>query len=553
MTEYRTADLASWISERATRGPVHIAARDDAGWIDRNYLTRDIDSLSLELAAGPEERYHLSVDEMGDGLQLERRVRLAFTVVGVNEDQQLQRENVEILLEFPRLDVEAMPDFGGETVTLPTAMLQYVDSDREEHANYRSVTANRVAGLETEKKQLVRFLETGNRQWGLSEPTGIILEGPPGTGKTELVMEVCQEKYGALPVTISGPEVLSKWVGESERLLREKFEETLETTHRILYIDELDAIARRRAESSQDYIAQLVSQLLVLLDGVEAKDEDPDERPLRVLASTNIAQVIDPALLRPGRLGNRPIQFGRPSEWERIAIVHHYLENIHASSGGRLGETLRRGVTTPDGISVIRQLAREMEGFTGADIEDLIQESVSRLRMENQEELSRDFLEEVLKSGFSSSDKYRTREFTPDDLTGLDSGSVATDQQVIELVPEEANTEHAEQLAKRYFSSFAKTAPTDRRYVFRTVSPQHLLAADSEQTREQTAAAFQHIESERVCLYLTDMEVLARARTHSSLVQTVIEVVNEQLIQWHEENVLLVEAGEETESLFCFE
>lgn len=551
MSEVSPTPLSTWIAEHAKSETVRIGARDGTGWIDRNLLATNVDSFQLELVDGPTYRYRLSLSEVENGLHLERRVRIVFSVVGVNEDQRLQRENVEIVLDFPGLDIDAVPEFDGKTAILPAPLLNRVD--REDDETFRSVTANRVAGLEDEKDQLVRFLETGNRRWGLSEPTGIILEGPPGTGKTELVMEVCQEKYGALPVTISGPEVLTKWVGESERLLREKFEETLETAHRILYLDELDAIARTRAESSQDYTAQLVSQLLVLLDGVEAKWKIDDERPLRVLASTNIAQVIDPALLRPGRLGNRPIQFGRPSERERTAILHHYLENIHASTGGRLGGTLRRFVTTEDGIDDIRGLAREMEGFTGADIEDLVQEAVSRLRMADRDELTHEFLEAVLKSGFNSSDKYRTREFTTTDLVDVDAGSISTDRRVIELGPEESTTVEAERVAKRYFSAISDETPSESQYVFRTVSPRHLLAADSERTREQTAAAFQHIESERLCLYLTDLETVARARTHSSLVRTVIEVVNEQLIQWHEDNVLLVEASDETESLLCLE
>lgn len=550
MAEGTSADLTSWLRQQAADGTVRIAARDDTGWIDRRQLLKNLETFSVELVDGPTERYRLTLDAEDDELRLLERLRLVYRVVGVNEDQELQRDNVELVVELPSDAVGTVPDFGGSVQTLPAELLRYVDSD--DHESYAAVAANRVAGLEAEKAELVRFLETGNRRWGLSEPTGIILEGPPGTGKTELVMEVCQERYGALPVTISGPEVLSKWVGESERLLRDKFEETLETSHRILYIDELDAIARTRAESSQDFTAQLVSQLLVLLDGVEAKRDADDDRPLRVIASTNIAQVIDPALLRPGRLGNRPIQFARPAERARATILHHYLESIHASVDGRLGETLRRAVTSTDGLDVLRRLARGMEGFSGADIEDVVQEAVSQTRMQEREALTADFLADILESGFTSASKYRTREYSASDVAGADPGP-ASDRRVYELPAGEASVEAAERVAKGHFASLADGAPEDRRYVFRAVSPRHLLAADTERTREETAAAFQHVESERLCLYVEGLRTLARARTHSSLVRTVIEVANEQLIQWNDENLLVVEASGEAEDLLCIE
>lgn len=554
MSEGEIDRLPSWLHERAAEGTVRVAARDDDGWIDRKELTNDVEWFRVDLAADPEERYDLLLDESDEELRLEGRTRLVFRVIGVNEDQFLQRENVEILVELPGVDPEEVLEFGTETLTLPASVLDRVDSGREAHENYQSVAANRVAGLEPEKRRLVRFLETGNRQWGLSEPTGVILEGPPGTGKTELVMEICQERYGSVPVTLSGPEVLNKWVGESERLLRQKFEETLDSTHRILFIDELDAIAQKRSESSQDYTAQLVSQLLVLLDGVETKGRDPDERPLRVMASTNIAHVIDSALRRPGRLGNRPIHVGRPSEKERIAILHHYLESIYASSGGRLGDELRRGVTREDGIEVLRRLALEMEGFTGADIEDVVQEAVSRTRNRDEEVLTVGTLEEVLRTAFSRPTRYRTREFTGSDLPERSSqpASVSLGQRVIELDAEGAEEDRAEQVAKGYFAELERTAPDDRRYVFRTVTPRDLLADDPARTRERTVEAFQHPESERLCVYLRGIGTLAQARTHSSSVQTVIEVLNEQLIRWSDENVLLVDANEETESLLCF-
>lgn len=554
MSNDTSSNLSSWLREYGTTDIVCVGVRDEDGWVDRNKLTEFVDSFDVELASEPTERYTLSVEATGNTLRLRHRIRIVFRVLGINEDKQLQRNNVEIVVELPGADSDDVPEFSGETETLPAAFLDYVDLEDKEYENFSPVAANRVAGLETEKRRLARFLETGNQQWGLTEPTGLILEGPPGTGKTELVMEICQEQYGELPVTISGPEVLSKWVGESERHLREKFEETLDTSHRILYVDEIDAIARTRTEASQDYVAQLVSQLLVLLDGVDAKGTRSGERPLRVVASTNIAQVIDPALRRPGRLGNRPIQVGRPSEKERVAILHHYLENVHASEDGQLGETLRRGVTTPDGIDSLRRLAAEMEGFTGADIEDIVQEAVGRTRTRGNDALTIDFLKTVLETEFDRPNKYRTKEFMTDDLASINAPSKPFDQAVVELDTGNAVDERAEQVAKRHFSGLARDAPRDQRYVFRTVAPEDILADTTEQTRERTASVFQHINSERLCVYFDEIETLAQVQKHTPLAETAIEVVNEQLIQWHEDNVLLIEESDETDSLlYCFE
>jgi SpoVK/Ycf46/Vps4 family AAA+-type ATPase len=354
--------------------------RDSEGWMDRELvkerLKKEDEENFVETSDEPEKRYTFSTKD-GEVTAWNR-----YTMPGIEE-------GVELVVELRNGDI---PWTGSEELPVGTGVL-----------DYKPVGANHVAGLEDEKEEILDFLRGIDKDFGLSEQTGIILQGPPGTGKTELVREICKERYGSVPVTVSGPEILSKWVGESERALRSKFEEARNTRHKVLYIDELDAIGRSRDGSSESYSAQVVAQLLVLLDGVEAKtraestNADEDEKSLKVIASTNKPDVVDEALRRPGRLGNLPIQFEKPDETEKKAILHHYLEKIRASEDGELGPELEAFVTEGNQIDTVTRLEGEdTEGFTGADIENWVIESVKRLRKEGSDSLDARTLNETL-------------------------------------------------------------------------------------------------------------------------------------------------------------
>jgi len=240
---------------------------------------------------------------------------------------------------------------------------------------------DRIAGLAEQRNTIRDFLSQNTSRWGLREGTGMLLTGPPGTGKTELVKEICERRYGEIPVTISGPEVLNRWLGESEATLRKRFQEARNAAVPVIYIDEIDAIGRERAGADQAHTAQIVSQLLVLLDGIGSKNgtqrlpghptyAGTDSTSLRVMASTNRPNELDTALLRPGRLGDEVLAFDPPDMDTRRLIFHHYLSLMQAA-GAPLAPRLGQFVTT-DPAALDTELLKTTAGFTGADIERVV-------------------------------------------------------------------------------------------------------------------------------------------------------------------------------------
>jgi AAA+ superfamily predicted ATPase/ATP-dependent DNA ligase len=189
------------------------------------------------------------------------------------------------------------------------------------------------------------------------QPGGVLLAGPPGTGKTLLARAVAAECGVHLEV-IAGPEILSQWVGGSEHALREVFARAQQAAPSLILIDELDSIAPARSRADAQHQQSLVAQLLVLLDGLDAR------RGIAVLATTNRPQAIDPALRRPGRF-DRVVWMRPPDEQGRAAILRTHLASL------RLAETVDRGACIAD-------LAAQTDGATGADLAYLCQSAARR-------------------------------------------------------------------------------------------------------------------------------------------------------------------------------
>ncbi|MFT4890272.1 MAG: transitional endoplasmic reticulum ATPase [Halobacteriales archaeon] len=213
-----------------------------------------------------------------------------------------------------------------------------------------------IGGLDEELEQVREMIELPMRhpelfqQLGIEPPKGVLLHGPPGTGKTLMAKAVANE-IDAHFQTISGPEIMSKYYGESEEQLREIFEEAEENAPAIVFIDEIDSIAPKREEVSGDVERRVVAQLLSLMDGLEERGQ------VTVIAATNRVDAIDPALRRGGRF-DREIEIGVPDKGGRKEILQ-----VHT-----------RGMPLADEVD-IDQYAENTHGFVGADIESLTKEA----------------------------------------------------------------------------------------------------------------------------------------------------------------------------------
>jgi transitional endoplasmic reticulum ATPase len=183
---------------------------------------------------------------------------------------------------------------------------------------------------------------------GARQPKGILLFGPPGTGKTLLAKAVANESEANF-ISVKGPEIMSKWVGESEKAIRMIFRRARQTAPTIIFFDEIDSIAPIRGYSSDSGVTErVISQLLTEMDGLE------ELRKVVVIAATNRPDLIDPALLRPGRF-DRLIYVPPPDFAARLQIL-----KIHTK-----GKPLAPDVS-------LEELASKTEGYTGADLANLV-------------------------------------------------------------------------------------------------------------------------------------------------------------------------------------
>jgi len=238
---------------------------------------------------------------------------------------------------------------------------------REVFVEVPNVPWEQVGGLQLLKQNLIEAVDWPlshpkifNRM-GISPPKGILLYGPPGCGKTLLARAVATETKANF-ISIKGPELLSKWVGESEKAVREVFRKAKMASPCIIFFDEFDSIApsRGRVTSDSGVTEKVLSQLLTELDGLESKKD------IVVIAATNRPDILDPALIRPGRI-DRILMVPAPDQESRFEILKIFTKDMPLSNNLKIEE--------------LEKLLEE--GFSGADIETWCREAAMLALREN--------------------------------------------------------------------------------------------------------------------------------------------------------------------------
>ncbi|WNO53985.1 CDC48 family AAA ATPase [Stakelama saccharophila] len=259
-------------------------------------------------------------------------------------------------LQEIRLNVVSASPKGVVHIDADTEVELRADYEEARESRRADVTYDDIGGMAGTIDQLREMVELPLRypelfqRLGVDPPKGVLLHGPPGTGKTRLARAVANESDAQF-FLINGPEIMGSAYGESEKRLREVFEEATKSAPSIVFIDEIDSIAPKRDKVQGEAEKRLVAQLLTLMDGLEARAN------LVVIAATNRPEAIDEALRRPGRF-DREIVVGVPDERGRREIL-----GIHT-----------RGMPLADNVD-IGELARTTYGFVGADIAALTREA----------------------------------------------------------------------------------------------------------------------------------------------------------------------------------
>ena len=252
---------------------------------------------------------------------------------------------------------------------------------REVLVQVPNVSWDDVGGLDDAKQELKEAVEWPLKypdkfeKFGIKPPKGTLLYGIPGTGKTLLAKAVANESDANF-IAIKGPELLSKWVGESEKGVREVFRKARQTAPTVIFFDEIDSIASNRGAEAGDsgVTKRVVNQLLTEMDGLEELDD------VAIIAATNRPDILDPGLVRPGRF-DRHIKVDTPDEESRLAIFKVHTKDMPLAEDVKLS-----------------RLAKNTEGYVGADIEAVCREAAMLTLREdiNSETVSMKFFEKAM-------------------------------------------------------------------------------------------------------------------------------------------------------------
>ena len=271
----------------------------------------------------------------------------------------IKGDNVMVPYFGGRLTFEVIDVTPASTVLVTQKTVFSIGVKSETVRGLTHVAYEDIGGLKGEIQKVREMIELPLRhpeifeKLGIEAPKGILLHGPPGTGKTLLAKAVASETNAHF-ISISGPEIMSKFYGESEARIREIFKESREKAPSIIFIDEIDSIAPKREEVTGEVERRVVSQLLSLMDGLESRGK------VIVIAATNRPNAIDPALRRPGRF-DREIEIKVPDKRGRLEILQIHSHNMPLESDVNQ-----------------EKIAAVTHGFVGADMEYLCKEAAMR-------------------------------------------------------------------------------------------------------------------------------------------------------------------------------
>ncbi len=354
-----------------------IMVQGDPQGLRNGLLGRTLIKGDLVVLGGVQRRRDLMSEEFGDlddifgnlneifggmafGGNLGGRIsQIKFVVVNTTPNQAVRvTENTEVVLNPKAIEIseETIPEI-----------------------NYED-----IGGLSEEIRKIREMVEIPMKhpeifeRLGIEPPKGVLLHGPPGTGKTLLAKAVANESEANF-ILLNGPEIMSKFYGESEKKIRDLFEEAERTAPAIIFIDEIDAIAPKREEVSGEVERRVVSQILTMMDGLKSRGK------VIVIGATNRVNAIDPALRRPGRF-DREIEVGVPDKEGRLQIL-----KIHT-----------RGM--PLNKVKLEDLAALTHGFVGADLEALAKEAamnvlrkyLPQMKLDAEEQIPKDILEKLI-------------------------------------------------------------------------------------------------------------------------------------------------------------
>ncbi|MEM4280525.1 MAG: AAA family ATPase, partial [Archaeoglobaceae archaeon] len=278
----------------------------------------------------------------------------------------LRRYLPKIDLEADEIPVEVLESIKVKWEDFVEALKEIEPSAmREVLVEIPKVTWEDVGGLEDVKREIIEAVEwplkypEKFKRFGIKPPKGVLLYGPPGTGKTLIAKAVANESEANF-ISIKGGELLSKWLGESEKAVRKIFRKARQVAPCIIFFDEIDAIAQTRGiDEGSRAVERVLNQLLIEMDGLE------ELQGVVVIAATNRPDILDPALLRPGRF-DRLVYVRPPDKKSRLAIFKIHTRNMPLAEDVDLNE-----------------LAEMTEGYVGADIEAICREAVMLALREN--------------------------------------------------------------------------------------------------------------------------------------------------------------------------